>query len=112
SLDRPEQRIAVDEGPDLAHEVAAARLLDLDDLGALLTEQARAERRRDSGAQIEDTKALERTGHDRPCSFLTASMPPALRASTFASALGVFDPNCSSITWKRHDSSCHMRSVM
>ena len=89
----PEQRVTVDEGPDLAHEVAAARLLDLDDLRALLAEQARAERRCDARAQIEDAQALERTGHDRPCSFLTASMPPALRASTLARAVGVFDTN-------------------
>ena len=52
ALDRPEQRVAVvDERPDLAHEVAAARLLDLDDLGALLAEQAGAERRGDARAR-------------------------------------------------------------
>ena len=73
-LDGPEQRVPVDEGPDLAHEVATARLLDLDDLRALLAEETRTERRCDARAQIEDAKALERTGHDRPCSFLTASM--------------------------------------
>ena len=48
---------AVDERTDLAHEVAAARLLDLDDLGALLAEQSRAERRGDAGAEVEHAEA-------------------------------------------------------
>ena len=94
ALDRPEQRVravvaGVDERTDLAHEVAAARLLDLDDLGALLAEQARAERRGDARAEVEDAQARERTAHcsparARPARASTASMPPALRASTLA----------------------------
>ena len=61
-FDRPEQRVrtvvAVDERADLAHEVAAARLLDLDDLRALLAEQAGAERRGDARAEVEDADAV------------------------------------------------------
>ena len=38
-------------------------LLDLDDLGAQLAEQAGAERRRDAGAQVEHPQALERAAH-------------------------------------------------
>ena len=98
-FDRPEQRVAVDEGADLAHEVAAARLFDLDDFGALLAEESRAERRGDPGSQIEDAHTNECSGHERPCSFFTASMPPALRASTLASAVGVFETNWWSMKW-------------
>ena len=87
ALDRPEQGVAVDERPDLAHEVAAARLFDLDDLRPLLTEQACAERRGDSRSQIEDPDALERTGHEQlftvglvPSYRIHAAGPAALRS--------------------------------
>ena len=64
SLDRPEERVAlVGERPDLAHEVAAAGLLDLDDLRPLLAQEPGAERRRDAGAEVEDAESLERSGH-------------------------------------------------
>ena len=63
SLDRPEQRVAVDERADLPHEVAGAGLLDLDDVGALLAEEPGAERRRDAGAQVEHPQTLERPAH-------------------------------------------------
>ena len=39
--------------PDVAHEIAGARLLDLDDLGPELPEEPRAERRRNTGPQVE-----------------------------------------------------------
>ena len=112
AFDRPEERVLavvarVDERTELAHEVAAARLLDLDDVGALFAEQARAERRGDARAEVEDAQARERAAQRSacgrravsPCSRLTASMPPCLRASTFASAVGVFDTNWWSMKW-------------
>ena len=69
SLYCPEERVALasvglHERADLAHEVAAPRLLDLDDLCAHLAEQSGAERRRDARAQVEDAQALERPAHD------------------------------------------------
>ena len=67
SFDRPEQRVravvGVDERTDLAHEVAAARLLDLDDLRALLAEEPGAERRGDPCAEVEDAHTGERSSH-------------------------------------------------
>ena len=93
AFDRPEQRVAVDERPDLAHEVAAARLLDLDDFGALLAEQSRAERCGDPRAEVEDAQAARAVRLTLACSFFTASMPPCLRASTSSSAVGVFETN-------------------
>ena len=98
-FDRPEQRIPVDERTDLAHEVAAARLFDLDDLGALFAEQPAQ-----NGAAMRVPRSrtrtpVERSAHDRPCSFFTASIPPALRASTLASAVGVFETNWCSMKW-------------
>ena len=64
TLDRPEQRVAlVGERSDVAHEVAAARLLDLDHVGALFAEQPGAERCRDACAQVEDPESLEWSGH-------------------------------------------------
>ncbi len=99
-FDRPEQRIPVDEGPDLAHEVAGTRLFDLDDLRALLAEQTGAERGGDARPEVEDAHARERLGHARPCcSRFTASIPPALRALVRASAVGVFDTNWCSMKW-------------
>src|SRR5262249_51848009 len=50
SLDRPEERVAVDERPDRAHEVALAGELDLPDLGTEVGEQRRRERRADARA--------------------------------------------------------------
>ena len=70
AFDRPEQRVTVDERADLAHEVAAARLFDLDDLGALLAEQPGAERRRDARAQIEDARSARRADRSRTALFL------------------------------------------
>ena len=63
TLDRPEERVAVDERTDLAHEVAGAGLFDLDDVGALLAEEPGAERGGDAGAQVEHPQALERAAH-------------------------------------------------
>src|SRR5581483_3863948 len=57
---RPEERIAVDERADRAHEVALPRQLDLDDLGAEVAEQRRGERRADARPEIEDAKPGER----------------------------------------------------
>ena len=65
SLDRPPQRVAGsivvgrDERTDGAHEVAARRVLDLDDLGAHVAEQPGAERRADPGADVDDPDAFE-----------------------------------------------------
>src|SRR5262249_23221510 len=53
----------VHERTDLAHEVAPAGLLDLDDLGAHLAQQTGAERRRDARPQVQDSHPLERRGH-------------------------------------------------
>src|SRR5204862_4842762 len=103
-FDGPEQRVAtgagftfrgigLDERSDLAHEVAAARLFDLDDLGTLLSEETGTERRGDAGPEVEHAQARERTGQRFPCSRFTASIPPALRASTLASAVGVLETN-------------------
>ncbi|GIU89888.1 MAG: hypothetical protein KatS3mg010_0987 [Acidimicrobiia bacterium] len=96
-LDRPEERVGpvvrLDERTDLAHEVAAARLLDLHDLGALFPEERRAERRGDPRAEIEDADAGERSAHSAPCSRFTAAMPPCRRASTRSSAVGVLETN-------------------
>ena len=66
-LHRPEQRVVVDEGPDVAHEVAGAGVLDLDHLGAQLSEQPRAERRRDAGPHVDHPEPLEgpADGHGR-----------------------------------------------
>ena len=58
------RHLKVLERADLAHEVAAPRLLDLDDLCAHLAEQPGAERRRDTRAQVEDTQTLEGPAHD------------------------------------------------
>ena len=87
AFDRPEQRVlavgvaGVDERPDLAHEVAAARLLDLDDLGALLAEQPGAERRGDARAEVEHAQARERTGQRCSCPLLALHrVHPALLA--------------------------------
>ena len=70
SLDRPEQRVAgrrrrrsATNGPISRMKSPRPRLLDLDDLGALLAQQPRAERRGDAGAQVEDADALERAAH-------------------------------------------------
>src|SRR5205807_9831640 len=90
----PEQRVAVDEGPDGAHEVAAARVLDLDHLGPLLAQDAGAEGGGDAGAHVDDADALEREAHlsmrkaGRPCRARrtlpswtpSASAPPKRRA--------------------------------
>src|SRR4029077_3850848 len=65
SLDGPEERIAVDERPDRAHEVAPTGKLDLDDLGAEIGEQRRGERRADAGAEIEHADAGERAHRAR-----------------------------------------------
>ena len=62
-FDGPEQRVAVFERADLAHEVAGAGLLDLDDVGTHLAEQTRAERRRDARAEIEHAQPFERPTH-------------------------------------------------
>src|SRR5262249_58837308 len=53
TLDRPEERVVVDERTDLAHEVAATGLFDLDDLGTELAQQTRAEWRRYARAEIQ-----------------------------------------------------------
>ena len=63
ALDGPEQRVAVLERTDLAHEVARAGLLDLDDLGTHLAELSRAERRGDARTEIEHAQPFERPGH-------------------------------------------------
>ena len=63
ALHGPEQRVAVDEGPDGAHEVATAWVLDLDDLGPLLAEDAGAEGGGDAGAHVDDADAFERQAH-------------------------------------------------
>src|SRR6266545_7277274 len=60
SLDRPEEGVAVDEGPDRPHEVALLRQLDLDDVGAQVAQERGRERRADAGAQVEDAKPAER----------------------------------------------------
>ena len=58
SLHCPVQRVrtvvGVDEGTEITERVTALRLLDLDDLGTLLTEDARAKWRGDPSAEIED----------------------------------------------------------
>ena len=101
----PSSLAGVDERADLAHEVAAARLLDLDDLGALLAEQPRAERRGDARAEIEDAQPGERTGSTGPparagCSCFTASMPALLaRLDLRRARSGVFDTNWCSMKW-------------
>ena len=63
ALDGPEQRVAVVERADLAHEVARPGLLDLDDLGPLLAQQAGAERGRDPGPEVEDPQPVEWPAH-------------------------------------------------
>ena len=110
-LDRPEERVALfGEGSDLAHEVAGAGLFDLDHLGTLLAEQTRAERRGDARAEVEDPEARERSGHvdvdaDSPaCSALTASMPPARRASVRPVASAVLLTNWCTMKWYCQDS--------
>ena len=108
ALDRPEQRVrapssSVDERPDLAHEVAAAGLLDLDDLGALLAEQAGAERRGDAGAEVEDAQPRERavTAHSPALLALHRVHPAfALRAVDRARARSaVLITNWWSMKW-------------
>ena len=84
AFDRTEQRVPVDERADLAHEVAAARLFDLDHFGALLAEQSGAEPCGDARPEIEDTHAGERAGHfvcSPDCSCVTAAMPPCSAAA-------------------------------
>src|SRR4029079_4637584 len=129
SLDGPEQRVARallggrrriqrirrHERPDLAHEVAGARLLDLHELGALLGQQPGAERRGDAGTEVEHPQARERPAHGDfapACSCFTASMPPCLRASVAWSAVAVFDTNWCTMKWYRHDSRWPWPSTM
>ena len=72
------------------------------DLGALLAEQAGAERRGDAGAEVEHPQARERGAHcvDSPaCSRFTASMPPCLRASVAPSAVAVLLTNWCTMKW-------------
>ena len=79
-----------------------AGLLDLDDLGALLAEQARAERCGDAGAEIEDPEPGERSRHQPcapACSARTASMPPSRRASVRLSASAVLLTNWWTMKW-------------
>ena len=63
SLDRPEQRVAVLEGADGAHEVSARRLLDLDDLGAHLAEEPGTEGSSEAGPDVDHPQALEGPRH-------------------------------------------------
>ena len=63
TLHRPEQRVAVVEGTDGAHEVTGARLLHLHHLGTPLAQQAGAKRCTDAGADVDDAQAVEWTGH-------------------------------------------------
>src|SRR5262249_51343697 len=56
---------AIDERPDRTHEIARSGQLDLDDLGAEVTEQRRREWRADTRAEVEDTDAGERTHRRR-----------------------------------------------
>ncbi len=83
TLDRPEQRIAVDERSDGAHEVTASGLLHLHDVGAPLTQQARAERRTDPGADVDHPQALERARHVvcQPCPGVGSAASPRSRAA-------------------------------
>src|SRR5262249_10235296 len=67
-LHRPEQRVAlatggVHEPTELAHEVAPARLLDLDDLGAHPPQQTGAERPRAARPKAQASPPPERRGH-------------------------------------------------
>src|SRR5262249_10861093 len=75
SLDRPEERVAVDERPDRAHEVALARQLDLDHVGAEIAEQRRRERRRDARAEVEDPQP-----HERPRAHRAVRLRPRPRS--------------------------------
>ena len=67
-LDRPEERVRLlvrpvarrGERPDGAHEVAPARLLDLDDLRAQLAQETGAEGGGDARAGVDDPHAVER----------------------------------------------------
>ena len=55
------------------------RLLDLDDLRALLAEQPRAERRGDARAEIDDADTVERSSHGG--SAIVAVMASAYRTA-------------------------------
>ena len=92
------------------------RLFDLDDLGALLAEQPGAERCGDARPEVEDAQSREWTAQRFPCvpdcSFFTASIPPCLRASTFSSAVGVFETNWWSMKWYFQLSRWPMPSTM
>ncbi len=50
-------------GPEVAHEVAAVGILDLDDVGALIAEELGGERARHHGGELEDGVAVEWAGH-------------------------------------------------
>ncbi len=70
ALDRPPHRVVLavgagGEGADGAHEVAPDGVLDLDDLGAHLAEQAGAEGRPDASADVDDPQPGERSDRRR-----------------------------------------------
>ena len=114
SLDGPEQRVPVDEGPDAAHEVTGAGLLHLDDLGTPFAEQPRAERRADPGADVDHPQAVEGARHagasvlpggsigasPRSRAAKTSFMEPiCLRCSSADSAVAVLWAHWCAMKW-------------
>ena len=91
-LQRIRAVVRLGERSEVAQRIAALRLLDLDDFGALLAEEARAKRCGDSSAEIENPKALERAAAHvcSVCSAKTSFIEPfAFRASKASSAVAV-----------------------
>ena len=81
----------LDERTQVTQWVAPLGLLDLDDLGPLLAEDPRAERCRDTCAEIEDPESLQRASHHvSRCSANTSFIEPfCLRASSAPRAVAV-----------------------
>ena len=124
-FDRPEQRLAVVEGPDAAHEVAGARLLDLHDLRTPLAEQAGGERCRRSGCRRRRpagprvvparSRALSRRAvgaSPRSRAAKTSFIEPScLRSSSAESEVAVLCAHWCAMKWYCHDARLPMSSA-
>ena len=60
---------------ELSHEIAV-RALDLDDVGAVLSEAQRARRADDDGGQVEDVQSVERRPRHRTKAFIPTATRP------------------------------------
>src|SRR5467141_1703790 len=109
AVQRHEQRALaapVGRGPR-ARVVAAAGPLDLDHVGAHVTERLRAERTGDVLRQVDDDDSVERQGHGRECSSAGGGRRAAPRRGSTASNYPALPEG---LAWRLPDQEPHGRS--